>query len=219
MSLLSDTLVFIRHHQDGEIAEKIRNSALGYNMNYGVSSMLLANYAKKTGRNQELAEALWKENFREAKLTTFMVADPTHLSETQINTYVHGCTNIEMVEIAALYLFSHLDEALKYAKQWIRSDERYVKMAGYLTIARLAVLKKFGTADDLNEIFSLYETDLVSHDKLLYQSVTKAFQELAFRRQNLKDAIIAKTNYICERNKGTEFELQIREMIQILKYC
>ena len=105
-----------------------------------------------------------------------MVADPTHLSETQINTYVHGCTNIEMVEIAALYLFSHLDEALKYAKQWIRSDERYVKMAGYLTIARLAVLKKFGTADDLNEIFSLYETDLVSHDKLLYQSVTKVLQ-------------------------------------------
>ena len=54
MSLLSDTLVFIRHHQDGEIAEKIRNSGLGYNMNYGVSSMLLANYAKKTGRNRQV---------------------------------------------------------------------------------------------------------------------------------------------------------------------
>ena len=219
MSLLSDTLVFIRHHQDGEIAEKIRNSGLGYNMNYGVSSMLLANYVKRIGRNQELADALWKENFREAKLTAFMVADYTKLSETEIDTYVHGCTNIEMVEIAVLYLFSQLDEALRYAKQWIHSEERYVKMAGYLTIARLAVLKKFGTFDDLNEIFSVYETDLISPDKLLYQSVTKAFQELAFRRQDLKDAIIAKTNYICERNKGTEFELQTREMIQILKYC
>ena len=219
MSLLSDTLVFIRHHQDGEIAEKIRNSGLGYNMNYGVSSLLLANHAQKIGRNQELAEALWKENFREAKLTAFMVADYTTLSEKKVDEFVSGCTNIEIVEIAVTYLFSQISEALKYAKQWIRSEERYVKMAGYLTIARLAVLKKFGSEKDLDEIFSFYEKDLCTHDKLLFQSVTKAFQELAFRRQDLKDAIIIKTNYICERNKGTEFELQTQEMAQILKYC
>lgn len=51
---LADALIFIRHHQDGEIAEKLRNSGLQYNMNYGVSSLLLSNYAKTHGRDQVL---------------------------------------------------------------------------------------------------------------------------------------------------------------------
>lgn len=218
-SPLASALNFIRHHQDGEIAEKIRNSGLKYNMNYGVSSLLLSNYAKGIGRNQELADALWKENFREAKLMTFMLADYQTISDETIQTYVSNCENNEMVEIAVIHLFSLLPNALPNAKKWISDSQRYVKMAGYLTIARLAMKQSFGTERDLQEIFPLYEHDVISTDFFVYQSVQKAFQELAFRRQDLKPLIIEKTKYICEQNKGTDFELQTKEMCQILEYC
>ena len=115
-SLLASALNFIRHHQDGEIAEKIRNSGMEYNMNYGVSSLLLSNYAKSVGRNQELADALWKENFREAKLMTFMFADYQIISDETIQTYVSNCVNNEMVEIAVIHIFSLLPNALPNAK-------------------------------------------------------------------------------------------------------
>lgn len=216
---LSKALTFIRHHQDGEIAEKIRNSGLNYNMNYGVSSLLLSNYAKSVGRNQELADALWKENFREAKLMTFMLADYQTITNETVQTYISGCVNNEMVEIGVIHLFSLLPTALQTAKKWIFDSQRYVKMAGYLTIARLSMMKSFGSEDDLQEIFQAYERDIVSTDFFVYQSVQKAFQELAFRRHDLKPLIIGKTKYICTQNKGTDFELQTKEMFQILEYC
>ncbi len=216
---LSSTLNFIRHHQDGEIAEKLRNSGLKYNMIYGVSSLLLLNHAKSLGRNQDLADSLWKENFREAKLMTFMTADFAAISEEKVESYVDGCCNNEMVEIAVMHLFSLLPNALSFAKKWINSEHKFTKMAGYQTIARLAMTKHFGDESDLTDLFPAYERDVVSNEYFIFQSVQKAFQELAFRRQDLKSLIIEKTKYICEQNKGTDFELQTHEMIQILEYC
>ncbi|MCQ2959231.1 MAG: DNA alkylation repair protein [Bacteroidales bacterium] len=216
---LAQALLFIRHHQDGEIAEKMRNGGLQYNMIYGVSSLLLLNYAKSVGRNQELADLLWQENFREAKLMAFMLADYTSISDETISQYIAGFTNNEMVEIAVINLFSQLPNALQLLKKWIKSEYRYEKMAGYLTIERLAMRKQFGDENDLVDILHCYENDLLSTDYFVYQSVQKAFQELAFRRQDLKSLIIEKTKYICEQNKGTDFELQTSEMFRILEYC
>lgn len=218
-TLLAQALQFIRHHQDGEIAEKIRNSGIQYNMTYGVSSMLLLNFAKSIGRNQELADQLWKENFREAKLMSFMVAEYESATDEIVEKYISGCVNNEMVEIAVTNYFGLIPNSLAFAKKWILSKNRFTKMAGYLTIARLAILRRFGTEQDLQDIFSSYEKDIVSSDYFVFQSLQKAFQELAFRRQDLKSLIIEKTKYICEQNKGTDFELQTREMSQILEYC
>lgn len=216
-SLLASALNFIRHHQDGEIAEKIRNSGLQYNMNYGVSSLLLLNYAKGIGRNQELSDALWKEHFREAKLLALMTADYTTCSAEKIQSYLSGCVNNEMVEIGVINLFSLVNNALQYAKDWITHDNRYEKMAGYLTICRLAITRSFGTEKDLIDIFPAYEQDLISNDYFIFHSVQKAFQELAFRRNDLKDLILEKTKYICEQNKGTVFELQTHDMLSMIE--
>ncbi len=211
---LADALIFIRHHQDGEIAEKLRNNGLQYNMMYGVSSLLLSNYAKARTRNQELADLLWKENFREAKLLAFMFADPQTITQTRIEHYVRGCSNNEMVEIASMHLFSQLPDAFLWAKQWIQSDLRYEKMLGYLVIARLAITSKFGTKQDLDAILPAYARDVMSNDYFVFQSVEKAFQELAFRRQDLYPLILEKTKYICEQNKSQELALQLDEMLR-----
>lgn len=216
---LSDALVFIRHHQDGEIAEKLRNSGLNYNMTYGISSLLLANYAKEQGRNQQLANELWKENFREAKLLSLMFADYTTIDKTQIATYITGCTNNEMVEIGVTYLFSLLHDAFHYAVQWIDAENRYTKMAGYLTIARLAVKNDLGTVDELQPVFEAYEKDAMTDDFFILQALSKATQELSFRREDLKPLFIEKTKYLCKNNKNTKYELQLNELLQNLEYC
>ena len=211
---LADALIFIRHHQDGEIAEKLRNSGLQYNMNYGVSSLLLSNYAKTHGRDQELADLLWNENFREAKLMTFMLADPQTITETRIADYVAGCANNEMVEIAAMHLFSQLPNAFQWARKWISSPMRYKKMLGYLVIARLTITRNFGTVQDLASILTDYERDILSTDYFVFQAVEKAFQEIAYRCQDLYPLILEKTKYICTQNKSQELSLQLQEMLR-----
>ena len=50
---------FIKHHQDGEVAELLRYRGLNYNMIYGVSSQIMSKCAEEIGRNQELSNMLW----------------------------------------------------------------------------------------------------------------------------------------------------------------
>lgn len=219
MSDLSETLQFIRHHQDGEIAEKIRNSGLHYNMNYGVSSMLLSNFAKRKGRNQELANQLWKENFREAKLMACMFANPNTISNQEIETYVHGCENNEMVEIAVMHLFSQLPQAKELSMSWIKDGNKYVKMSGYMTIARLTMKKNFVSENQLQDIFSQIEKDIKLDDLFVFQSITRIVQELTFRCDVYKSFLLEKFKYLREQNKGTKFELQTKELLEIVEFC
>lgn len=210
---LAEALIFIRHHQDGEIAEKIRESGLQYNMNYGVSSLLLANYAKARERNQELADQLWKENFREAKLLSFMFAEYENCTDSTVQQYITGCVNNEMAEIAVTYFFAKLANAFDYAKDWILSENRYIKMAGYLTLVRLTMTKKLSDKNDILVLFSAIEKDLTSDDYFVFQSVTKLLQELGFRCPELKPLLIEKIKYICEENKSSKIELQLNELL------
>ncbi len=219
MSDLSETLQFIRHHQDGEIAEKIRNSGLHYNMNYGVSSMLLSNFAKEKGRNQDLANQLWKENFREAKLISLMFANPNTISNQEIESYVNGCVNNEMVEIAVMHLFSQLPQVKELSMNWIKNENKYVKMSGYMTIARLAMKKIFVSEPQLRVICSQIEKDIKTDDLFVFQAISKVVQELTFRCDTYKSFIFEKIKYLREQNKGTKFELQTKELLEIVEFC
>jgi hypothetical protein len=79
--------------------------------------------------------------------------------------------------------------------------------------------QRFGDENALHDILISFEKDVCTTDYFVFQSIEKAFQELAFRRKDLKDAIIEKTKYICAHNKEEKFELQLQELVQTLEYC
>lgn len=92
-------------------------------------------------------------------------------------------------------------------------------MAGYLTIARLAMKNDLGTVEELQPVFEAYEKDAMTDDFFILQALSKAIQELSFRREDLKTLFIEKTKYLCTNNKNTKYELQLNELLQNLEYC
>ncbi|MDR2962997.1 MAG: DNA alkylation repair protein [Bacteroidales bacterium] len=208
---------FIKQHQDGEVAELLRFRGLNYNMIYGVSQQIMSKFAEKIGRNQELASMLWKENFREAKLMALMISEPACISNEEVETLIAGCTNHEMVEIGTFYLFSKLPHVLEKVYEWIQSDKEFYKMAAYTMIAQSA--KHNMSFIDVEKLTPFYKQDFTNPSYFVRKSLINAFQELAFRKPGLKQPIIKATKYILERNKGSEFELQAKDMLQVLNYC
>jgi 3-methyladenine DNA glycosylase AlkD len=213
----SKIIQFIKHHQDGEVAELLRYRGLNYNMIYGVSSQIMSNFVKEIGRNQELSTLLWKENFREAKLMALMLAEPVCISNDELETFIAGCTNHEMVEIGTLYLFSKLPNALEKVYEWIQSDKEFTKMAAYMIIAHNA--KQNVTFIDVKKLIPFYEKDFTNESFFVRKALINAFQELAFRKPGLKQPIIKATKSILAHNKGSEFELQAKDMLHVLNYC
>ncbi len=208
---------FIKHHQDGEVAELLRYRGLNYNMIYGVSSQIMSKCAEEIGRNQELADMLWKENFREAKLMALMLAEPVCINQKELETFITGCSNHEMVEIGTFYLFSKLPNALEKVYEWIQSDKEFTKMAAYMMIAQSA--KHNVTFIDVEKLIPFYEKDFTNESFFVRKALINAFQELAFRKPGLKQPIIKATKSILTHNKATEFELQAKDMLQVLNYC
>ncbi len=215
----SKAIQFIAHHQDGEIAETLKFRGLHYNMIYGVSSNILYGYAKTVEKNQELALALWKEDFREAKLLAFMVANPETINNQELDTMVHGCVNHEMVEIGALHLFSKVPNAIQKSYEWAQSEEEYVKMTAYMMISHLAIRLKNVKFSDLAKFLPLYERDFTHGSYFVRKTLVNSFQEVAFRKPGIKDPIVKATKKLLQQNIGTEFELQAQDMLHVLNYC
>jgi len=215
----TDALHFIKHHQDGEVAETLRYRGLKYNMIYGVSSSLLYTYAKKIGKNQDLSTMLWKEGFREAKILSLMVADPEQISPDEIDAIVASFKNHEMVEIASLHVLPKLPFAVSKAYQWIESPEEFTKMTGYMLINRLARNLQSIKANELIKFLPVYERDFANSSYFVRNAVVNSFQEVAYRNPGIKGSIEEATKRVLNNNIGNEIELQAKDMLQVLKYC
>lgn len=213
----SKVIQFIKHHQDGEVAELLRYRGMEYNMIYGVSTQIMSKFAAEIGRNQELANMLWKENFREAKLMALMLAEPVCINNDELETFMNGCTNHEMVEIGAFHLFSKLPNTLEKVYEWVQSDKEFTKMAAYMMIAQSA--KQQVTIVDMKQLVPYYKQDFTNESFFVRKALITAFQELAFRKPGLKQPIIKATKEILAHNKNSEFELQAKDMLQVLNYC
>ena len=217
--LFTNALHFIKHHQDGEIAETLRHRGLKYNMIYGVSSSILSDFAKKQGKNQEVANMLWKQNFREAKLLALMLADPKVITDEELENMVSTFNNHELVEIAALNFLAQLPNAKAKAYKWIQDEKEFVKMTGYMLIRRLAPNIKDVKATDLIDFLPLYERDFTNGSFFVRRAVVNSFQEVAYRNPGLKGHIEDATKRVLENNKCTEIELQAKDMLDVLRYC
>lgn len=216
---LSKALQFIAHHQDGEIAETLKYRGLQYNMIYGVSTNILFGYCKNLPKNQELANELWKEDFREAKLLALMMANPATISDDELTKFITGCINHEMVEIGSLHLFSKIPNAFEKAFEWLQTENEFFKMTGYLIISHLSIQLKNITFSDLEKILPIYESDFTHNSYFVRKTLVNSFQELCFRKPGLKPPVISATKKILKDNIGTEFELQAQDMLHVLNYC
>ena len=215
----SKALQFIAHHQDGEIAETLKFRGLQYNMIYGVSSNILFGFAKNIAKNQELANALWKEDFREAKLLALMVANLETISDEELQKFISECNNHELIEIGTLHLFSKLPNPIEKAYEWAQMEEEYYKMAAYLIISHLSAKIKDITFKDLERFLPLYEKDFSHNSYFVRKAIVNSFQELAYRKPGLKAPIIKVTKKLLKDNIGTELELQANDMLHVLNYC
>jgi len=217
--IFTQTLQFIKQHQDGETAELLRYRGLQYNMMYGVSSAILYSYAKKLEKNQELADMLWKEDFREAKLLALMLSDPNTISDEALENMVCSFTNHELVENASLYLLPYVPNPIEKAYNWIEDDREFVKMTGYMLVNKIASRLKNVNFKQLAKFVPLYERDFTHSSFFVRNAVANAFQEVAFRKPGLKGHIVDATKRVLQHNIGTEFELQAQDMLHVLNYC
>ena len=108
----------------------------------GVSIPQLREFAKQVGTNHELAQKLWKTGVHEARILASMIDDPETVSQDQMEGWAKDFDSWDVVDGCCGNLFDKTKFAIKKAYEWSKRKEEYIKRAGFVLMAEMAVHDK-----------------------------------------------------------------------------
>lgn len=120
----------------------------------GVSLPDLRIIARKTGRNHDLALNLWRTGIHEARVLAALVDDPAEVTQAQMNQWVTEIDSWDVCDGCCSNLFDKTPFAYSKAMEWSRSDMEYVKRAGFVMMAALAVHDKLAEDEKFGQFFA-----------------------------------------------------------------
>jgi len=98
--------------------------------------------AKRLGRNQELAAALWETGCYEARMLTAFVAEPARVTPAQMDRWCRDFDNWGICDTLCFKLFDRTPHAWDKVEQWNGQSEEFVKRAAFALLASLALHDK-----------------------------------------------------------------------------
>ena len=122
---------------DGVASQSMREKGLNYHVNWGASVPMLKQKAQETGKDYDLAIALWKENVRECEILATMIMPAEQMLPEVVDIWMEQTPSQEVAEMASFNLYQHLPFAPAKAYEWIASDKDLYQLCGFHVLSRI----------------------------------------------------------------------------------
>ena len=176
---------------DPEAVEGMARYGITPEKTYGVSIPNLRKIAKETGRDQDLSLKLWECNTRETRILAGMIGDPSKVTLEQMESWVREFTYWEICDQCCMNLFEKTAFAYRQAEQWSMNEEEFIKRAGFVLMARLAVSDKKADDNHFENFLPLIKREAADGRNFVKKSVNWALRQIGKRNLNLnKKAIL-----------------------------
>lgn len=109
---------------------------------YGVSVPALRQMARRIGRDHALAKTLWHSGVHEARLIAAFIAEPKRLTEAEADAWVEGIDSWDVCDQSCSSFLWKTPFAYAKAVEWSGREEEFVRRAGFVMMAALAVHDK-----------------------------------------------------------------------------
>lgn len=152
---------------------------------FGVSIPSLRKIAREAGKDQTLAEALWASNIHEARILASMIQPPRALSEEQMDRWVLDFNSWDLCDQCCNNLFRKWSRAHDKAMAWSMKDEEFVKRAGFVLMACLAVHDKQASDEQFAGYFPEIERASVDTRNYVKKAVNWALRQIGKRNVKL----------------------------------
>jgi 3-methyladenine DNA glycosylase AlkD len=156
----------------------------------GVSAPNLRKLAKEIGKDHKLAGQLWKTGIHDARLLATLVDDPVKVTVAQMERWVKDINSWALCDAACGCLFDKTPYAWDKAIEWPAGDEEYVKRAGFVLMATLAVHDK-QAPDERFERFLPYLVEHATDERnFVKKAVNWALRQIGKRNRRLNKLAI-----------------------------
>jgi 3-methyladenine DNA glycosylase AlkD len=158
----------------------------------GVSIPSLRAMAKRIGTDHALALDLWASGIHEARVLAGLVDDPALVTAAQLERWAKDFDSWDVCDGVCSNLFDRTPYAWDKAVAWSARSREFVKRAGFVLMAALAVHDKTAPDERFKNFLPLIEREAVDERNFVKKAVNWALRQIGKRNRALnRDAIAA----------------------------
>ncbi len=141
---LKQVLQTLKSHGNPQNVEGMARFGIRSARAFGVPTPFIRRLAKEVGTDHELALRLWRTGILEARAIAALIGDPQKVTKTLMNAWAAEFDNWAVCDGVCGNLFDKTPFAYEIALRWAGRKEEFVKRAGFVLMASLAVHDKRG---------------------------------------------------------------------------
>jgi 3-methyladenine DNA glycosylase AlkD len=173
-----------------EAVEGMARYGINPDKNLGVSIPDLRQVARETGKNHQLANELWATGIHDARILAGMVGQSDEVTEKQMEQWVEDFDSWDVCDEVCMNLFEKLPFAYEKAVQWSSRDEEFIKRAGFVLMARLAVSDKKATDEKFISFLPYIKRESTDSRNYVKKAVNWALRQIGKRNITLNKLAI-----------------------------
>jgi 3-methyladenine DNA glycosylase AlkD len=158
---------------------------------FGVSLPTLRSFAKQIGVDHQLAQELWETAVREPRILASLIEEAGRVTATQMDRWAEAFDSWEICDQCCQNVFWRTSFALAKVSAWTRRREEFVKRAGFVLVAVLAVHDKDFDAESFLDLLPALVA--AADDKRVYvrKGASWALRQVGKRSQSLRTSVLA----------------------------
>jgi 3-methyladenine DNA glycosylase AlkD len=165
--------------------ENLKRFGITANKAFGVSMVNMQKLAKRLGRNHELAAALWKTGWYEARMLTSFVDEPARVTSAQMDRWCRDFDNWGICDTICFHLFDRTPHAWSKVNRWHDERGEFVRRAAFALLASLALHDKQTGDEPFVEALALVERAATDDRNFVKKGVSWALRLIGRRNRFL----------------------------------
>lgn len=156
----------------------------------GLTMPFLRQKAREIKRNHSLALELWATGVHEARILASLLADPKQVTPELMEDWVNDFDSWDVCDQVCANLFNKTPYAYGKAVEWCHRETDYVRRAGFVMIAVLAVHDKKASDEVFLPFFPLIKQYSGDDRNFVKKAVNWALRQLGKRNAALRERAI-----------------------------
>ena len=156
----------------------------------GVPKPALRKLAKDLGQDHHLAQQLWASGVHEARILASMIDDPVKVTGTQMEAWANDFDNWDICDQCCLNLFWKTAFAYEKAEKWSANGGEFVKRAGFVLMASLAIHDKKEGDAAFGRLLTIVKREAADDRNYVRKAVNWALRQIGKRNAGLRHKAI-----------------------------
>lgn len=165
----------------------------------GISMPALRAIARRHRRDHALALALWDTAVHEGRILAVLIDDPKAVTRRQAERWARDLDSWDVCDQFCGEIMPYTAFAMEKALEWTERRSEFMKRAGFVTIARMAVRRK-DLADELfTECLPILRREANDERNFVRKAVNWALRQIGKRSPRLRRTAMAEALEIEKR--------------------